>query len=504
MTVSVSSPQTNGKKLVVVWLAIAIVLLALSNGRWIVPAATWLGPIFMLHFLDQTRRWVGLSIGLVASFVVWSFSWQEMIPAPGLLYFMVTAIYAVVYFLPYVAHRLVAAKSGFFLSTLVFPTAWVAVDLVFQRFVSPYGSWTSLAYTQRDFLALVQIVSITGTFGVSFVITWFASTVAWLWRTGFGLSRVRVAALGFGSPLILVLAFGAWRMAAVQLDGPTLSVAAVIPSEVHERQFNAAFQVALTASTLRQEQAAELLGAAARLNADLMERTRRAAADGADLIAWSETAARVTTSGASDLIVEGRAVVDSLGPILVMGYGSWDSESSPPLSNVIVIQHPGDQTDTFYRKARPIVGAEAPLLGAGDSTVAVIDIPDLLIAAVICHDLDFSDLIRYAGRHDADLMIGPSADWPEIADMHAAMASLRAVENGFTLIRPTSGGRTIAVDPVGRETSWTESDGVLMTEMKVARVATLYARIGDLFAWTCLAGFLLAAALTRARTRPPH
>ena len=146
------------------WLTIGVTLLALSNGRRIVPAATWLGPMFMLRFLDSTHRWLGLGLVFTAGLLVWPFSWQDMIPAPGWLYFMVTTIYAAVYFLPYLAHRLLASESTGFSSSLVFPTAWVGVDLLFQRFVTPYGSWTSLAYTQLDSLALVQFASVAGSF----------------------------------------------------------------------------------------------------------------------------------------------------------------------------------------------------------------------------------------------------------------------------------------------------------------------------------------------------
>lgn len=485
----------------VLWLLLAIVVLAVSNGRWIVPAATWLGPAFMLHFLDTARRWTGLTLGLTASFLVWSFSWQGMIPAPGWLYFMVTAIYAVVYFLPYIAHRFLASGASAFRSSLVFPTAWVGVDLLFQRYASPYGSWTSLAYTQLDFLPLTQLAAVTGSFGVTFLVTWFASTLAWLWRSGVTVRRLRTAALSYGIPFAAVMALGASRLAMVESGAPTLRVAAITPSEELEAEFNAAFQAAMTADTLSDAQTIELIDAATRLNADLIDRTRRAADEDVDVIAWSETAARVTKGGAADLIAGGRRLVDAHGVVLVLAYATWDPESTPPLGNKLAILHPGATSAVHYSKARPIIGAEAPFLAGGDSAVAIIETPDARLAAAICHDLDFPDLIREAGRKNARLMVGPSNDWPQIADMHAGMARLRAVENGFALMRPTSGGRTIAVDAHGREMTWVDRDGVQITSVSIAGAPTVYARIGDLFAWLCLGGFLLLAAWTLADQR---
>ncbi len=471
-------------------LAVAAVLLAFSNGRWILPAAAWLGPLFMLRFVETTRPLPGLALALTTSFLLWSFSWQAMIPAPGLLYFMVTAIYAVVYFLPYVAHRFLAARSSAFASSLVFPTAWVSVDLLFQRFVSPYGSWTSLAYSQLDATPLTQLASLTGTFGIVFLMTWFAATVAWLWRCGFGLRPLRLAALAYGIPLLLAIAFGAVRLQSIQPQGDPLRVAAIMPSpELETAFFKALLQYQ---SPGRADDAAleAMTEAAQRVIDDLQARTRRAVDEGARLIAWSETAARLTPDRVPALLEEGRRLVDAHGIVLILGFGSWDPAASPPLTNELAIIRPDDPVVTRFHKARPIVGSEASVVDKGNPEVAIVDLADFRLAAAICHDFDFPDLILGAGRGAAELMVAPSADWPEIAGMHARMARLRAVENGATLMRPTAGGLTIAVDPAGREASWTDAGGVLFTELVPARVPTVYAVVGDLFAWLCVAAFL--------------
>lgn len=486
-----------------VWLAVAVTLLTVSNGRWIVPAATWLGPVFMLHLLDSTRRWPGLMLMLASSLLLWPFSWQGMIPAPGWLYFMVTTIYAGIYFLPYLAHRLLASESTGFASTLVFPSAWVGVDLLFQRFVTPYGSWTSLAYTQLDFLSLAQFSSIAGGFGITFLVTWFAATVAWLWKLRVTVERLRLAALAYGIPWAAVIAFGAIRLAAAGPPTAPLRVAAITPSEELAARFSEAFQSAVAAGSFDEATTADLRAAATRLNADLLERTRRAATDGIDLVAWSETAARVTPALAAELLSSGQRLVDSHRIVLALAYATWDPEATPPVANMLTVLSPDTSAPLHYRKAHPIYGAESPFMGEGSPTVAVVETAGVRLGTVICHDLDFPALIREAGRTRVELLLAPSADWPAIESMHANMAKLRAVENGFTLIRPTAGGRTLAVDTRGRETPWTGRDGVLITDIAATGAGTVYARIGDLFAWLCLACFLLLAA-NAWRARAPE
>jgi apolipoprotein N-acyltransferase len=81
------------------------------------------------------------------------------------------------------------------------------------------------------------------------------------------------------------------------------------------------------------------------------------------------------------------------------------------------------------------------------------------------------------------------------------MAVFRAVENGVSLFRAASTGVSTAVDPYGR-TLATKDDvspggQVMVVQLPIARVATVYARAGDLFGWLCVAGLVAAFAISR-------
>lgn len=56
------------------------------------------------------------------------------------------------------------------LSFLAFPVGWTAYEFLLSS-VSPHGTAGSIAYTQSDFLPLIQIVSLTGLFGITFIVT---------------------------------------------------------------------------------------------------------------------------------------------------------------------------------------------------------------------------------------------------------------------------------------------------------------------------------------------
>jgi apolipoprotein N-acyltransferase len=201
-------------------LALATALLCFANGRWILPLATWLAPVLLLRFLDLTPGRRPMLIALALYVGAFLFAWQRMVPAPLPLYILIVAGYALIYFVPYVLHRAMAGRLNGMSATLVFPSAWVAVEYVAQTFLSPYGSWFSLAYTQASNAPFVQLAAITGTYGLSFVVAWVASAAAVLLGTRRSEAGIRCRAQSqpsFSLRCSLAGRFG-WRRIAPQVN----------------------------------------------------------------------------------------------------------------------------------------------------------------------------------------------------------------------------------------------------------------------------------------------
>jgi apolipoprotein N-acyltransferase len=115
--------------------------------------------------------------------------------------------------------------------------------------------------------------------------------------------------------------------------------------------------------------------------------------------------------------------------------------------------------------------------------------------------MDFPGFLKQAGRLRTDIMLVPSNDWKEIDPWHSQMARFRAVEQGFNLVRHTSNGLSLATDYHGRVLNsmdhFTTTDRVLISHVPIQGVATIYSRIGDAFAWVCIAALIASAVSAR-------
>jgi apolipoprotein N-acyltransferase len=123
-------------------------------------------------------------------------------------------------------------------------------------------------------------------------------------------------------------------------------------------------------------------------------------------------------------------------------------------------------------------------------------------AVSICFEGIFPNRVRAAMALGAGVLINLSNDaWLGAGAgpaQHLAMVSLRAIEHRSWLIRATTTGVSAIVDPRGRIVARTaeSEEAILTADVAPLHVTTLYERIGDSFAWACVALALSAFAFS--------
>jgi apolipoprotein N-acyltransferase len=488
------------------WLALAAIFILFSNGKWNIPVATWLTLVFALRFWRTQPLKRGFIIYTLVSIIPFYFAWQGVVPIPGIGYFIFVVILCVFNSSFFLIDRLLAPRLKGFVSTLVFPLAIVTMQYI-MTIVSPYGSFGSLAYTQYGNLPLLQILSVTGLSGITFLLAWFASVVNWAWEHQLEWKKVWRGVVTYAGILaVILIAGGASLISSPSSD--TIRMAAIPATEIFEMSQDTRDSAEHFLSGEITETALESIRAEFNANIDdLFERSEREARAGASIIFWSEGGGYVLKEDAAALIERGGTLASQEGIYLGMALATLTS-GQRLIENKIVLIEPSGEVAWQYFKARPVPGE--PVV-RGDGEILTLDTPYGKIAASICFDMDFPNLIRQAGEAGVDMMFNPSNDWEEVASLRMRMATFRAIENGFSLVRPTSHGFSVAADYRGRVLGLTNyfrsEDPVMIAYIPTEGVTTIYSRIGDLFAWLCMAGLVAAIGwvlVRRKAVKSPH
>jgi apolipoprotein N-acyltransferase len=467
---------------------LTLALLLFANGRNTVAVAAWLGAIFLLRFVRSYSPRTGLPIAWLVLTAAFLFQFRGMVPVPPAIYIVIAISYGLVQTIPFLFDRLLAHKIDGFSSTLVLPCSWVMTEYLTATF-TPYGSWGAAAYSQSEYLTLIQIVSITGLYGVSFLIAWCAAAVNWAWERQFEWREIRRGVGWLVAVAVVVLVYGGVRLSHGPTDESTVRIASLsksdlqlIPSqEVEQRVYSGAATA---------EDIAEIRRRGDTINLDLIRRTEREARAGAKIVFWGESNGFSFKDDEQRFIDHGSKVARDRSIFLGMGLATWNPDSANPLENKLVLITPSGSVAWAGLKAIPVPGNEASLSARDEGKVRMIETDYGRLSSVICFDMDFPGLLHQAGRLQTDIMLVPSNDWREIDPWHTEMARFRAIEQGFNMVRQTSNGLSLATDTRGRVLSrmdhFSTADRVMVSQVPTRGVTTIYSKISDLFAWLCV------------------
>jgi apolipoprotein N-acyltransferase len=427
-----------------------------------VALAAWLAPIFLLRFSRTQRALIALPVLALVHYLATLVSMRGgLIPGDMLAFYALGGALGV---LPYIADTALVRRVPAWARTLVFPAAAVVLDWAFG--LTSMGTLGSLAYSQFGFLSLTQLASVTGIWGIVFLIMWLAPVTNEIWERGVNRATLYSSVVPLTAVLLLVLLLGGLRLAVFNPTVPTVRVAALAPDR------------ALWDSDQH-----------ARVIDDLMARTRREAQAGARIVSWSEAAAFVLKEDEAALIRRAEAVAREERIYLQLGLiVELPTEHYPFAENrAILIDPSGAVVQNYFKAIHPL--GDANIFAPGPGVVPTTDTPYGRLATVICFDVDFPALIRQAGRSRADILLAPSNDWQPVDTIHARASTFRAVENGVALVRPTGNGISVAVDHLGQPLAIADYFATpaltMVADVPTRGVATIYPWIGDAVAYLC-------------------
>ncbi|MFQ5606407.1 MAG: apolipoprotein N-acyltransferase [Candidatus Zixiibacteriota bacterium] len=349
------------------------------------------------------------------------------------------------------------------LAFLVFPMLWVGLEHF--RGLSEFSfPWTDLSYSQAYYLYFIQLASLTGAAGVSFVVALCNSFVALATRPGLlGEHRMTYFAL---AGIVIGANFGYGWVAVPALSSPP---------EIRLGLLQGNFPVETKWSPENRDYVFDVYDSLA----------GRAASHGSRLVVWPETAAPTYMLHDSLYVRENTKRARAAGtPNLI---GTLHIDNSSPRRRVynaaVQLEADGSMSEP-YLKRRLVPFAEQvpyqeklPFLKRdflekyltfiktydvqwwsdfypGDTTV-LLEFDDIKYVPFICFEVAYPEYVRNSLRQGAEFILTITNDtWFKNSPgpyQHERIAIMRAVENRAWLARSANSGFTFFADTYGRK-----------------------------------------------------
>lgn len=457
---------------------------------------------FLLEGTDykDSIRW-GFLTGLFMN--IGTLYWINWVTMPGAI---AAILYLPVYFILYsVLHTFIRKRLGTGQLYVWVPFLWTGIE--FFRSLGVLGfPWNSLAYTQSYYLSLIQYVSYTSVYGVSFWVVLINVIILMLIKN---FSNYKKLAIYFVILVLLLLI-------------PWVYGKLVIPKEdnVQEEQIRVALIQGNIDPYLKWDD--EFL----ETNLEIYEKlTRQSAALEPDLIIWPETAVP-DYFRSSTLYLNGvKSLLAELNIPLITGAPDYRfyEDNEYKTFNAVFLVKPNRSDLQIYHKIRLVPFGERvpfterfPLLkqflerfemgegnfSPGDKVISF-NVPlmrsdslagesennrdHVMAPAVVCFESVFPELVRKFILNGSDILIVITNDaWFEKSSapyQHAQMAVFRAIENRVSIARCANTGMSMFVDPYGRTLSSTPifEEKILVDDIPLKTQSTFYTRHGNIF-----------------------
>ncbi|HEX4075726.1 MAG TPA: apolipoprotein N-acyltransferase [Candidatus Acidoferrales bacterium] len=389
-----------------------------------------------------------------------------------------------------------ASRRGAAFACALAPFLWVALEFARGNLPIFAFPWNLIGYAASGNLALVQLTSVTGIYGLSFVVAGYGALLAYAILSG--RQRAWKSLIATTAALILIA-----------IGGPHFVPAATPRFVAHLVQTDFAQSYSYPPDWMR-------------IHAGDLDQLEQISIDSArqmpGLIVWPEVPAPFSLQD-PDFAARARRIARDSDVDFLVGVEDWKHDSAGKwiATNSAVLLDPQGQRLFTYDKIHLVpFGEYVPLRKwltfAGKLTADIGDftpgtaysvgrlpmVPAYVPSAgapfsvFICYEGVLPGAVRRFTANGAELLINISNDgWfgrSAAPAQHVMMARVRAVENRRWLLRDTNNGFTVDVDPYGRTVAALATDirGQLDAPYDFRSDLTLYARFGNWLAWLCV------------------
>lgn len=430
-----------------------------------------LGQYYWLAFVRVEGLWVLILIGLV----------------------LISAFVALFYCTAALLFRLCYRKFPRFYPVL-FPALWVLIDYS-RTFGDLSFPWAFLGYTLTPLLPLSHLASVTGVWGLTYVIVFGNILVGETLKAAYQHNRYKTQLQHVCIFTAALACCTLWGWHALTTTKPATESAKVALLQSNIDQFNWGNHSIDSAFTITEAMVYE------------------AAKAKPDLIVGPESALLCYLNrnlGQRNRIM---ALTDSVQIPILLGALHWDRAEGNSVYDYLVyntafLAQPDAEELLPYRKMKLVPFSEAfpfeakfPILSRvnlgeadfkpGTKAVTYAVTSKISVAPFICYEIIYPHFVQQHLKEHATLMVHITNDgWFGNSTgpyHHATMARMRSIENGVSMARCANSGITTCIDPQGRILGKTKLGcrTTLTCILPLQQATTIYARYGDWFITVC-------------------
>jgi apolipoprotein N-acyltransferase len=502
------------------------IVLAMAFPKVDIAGFAWIAPGLLVFAAHNKSRCDSFRIGTVGGLVFWlaTLYWLLLIPAgafPILGWIALSAFMALfVGAWLWLVNWRADSWSMRVVWSLSSAAVWVAMEMIRGRIFGGFP-WNFLGVSQFQMTPLIQMASVTGVYGVSFLVVWASLSLYSAGRMVFVKSRSRFAwQPEIFLPLFVVaglFAWGEYKMLSASgketSSSPALTITLVQPSIPQTLIWDE------NANSNRFQQ--------------LLVQSNRALTNGTDLLLWPESAVPDLNDPTIDAITN---LISRHRVWIILNADDVEPKTNPSPSDPYDVYNSAFMFDPYghwsgiYHKQKLVIFGEyipriplmkwfTPITGsyqAGNEPVQFVlrqmralqvqlnnnpsaasgQIVDT--SPLICFEDMFPEVGRAAARNDTDFLVNLTNDgwFGNSAEQwqHMAAALFRAVENGIPLVRCCNNGVSCWIDGYGRvhdilrdKNGSVYGVGSETIELPLQSSApTFYNRHGDWFGWGCV------------------
>lgn len=488
------------KKYPFFWLILGLLLTMLSYGRFNTGICAWIFAIPLIRFINIRTKWSSIIIMLVGLIIVANITFFRLVEdnynIKNQLFCTFNGIRMWAPFFVYFICRLLNSKK------IIAYYAFSATVAVVEFFIdNPFISvMTSLSVSQFWNLGLMQVASVTGVVGVSFIVTLFACIVNYIWESELSIS-ILLNAICYGIVVVIITGVGMININRITTGDKTIRVATCVDNlnmlgdEKVREEFGEITEEKVLEASFK----------------GISERAKEAVFNKSSILVFPEDAFACSESNNERFLEEVKKIakenqINILLPLLRLS----EQEGVKKKNTLNFINSKGELVNT-YLKNHLVPVVEEPFTEKGDGNTPMVEVDGVKIIYLICADYT-SNKYAYNGR-EADIFLNPSYDWKAFQYFTSYGVQARAIECGFSVLRNPVNGNIILYDVYGRPLHMGNVMNVHegMTYMDIPRKGrqTVYGATGNWFPWLCaiysvfamLSGFFLKEKKVKTKTK---